>query len=113
MKKVIAPCEIASRDIIPAIKAIIVIQLHKKGTSQTQIASLLGITTAEVNYYIKGKRGNNDIIRKLQSDIQFMDTVSYTVEKIINDNDIVNLCTLCSIARKKILKDGSSCPFDW
>jgi len=113
LKKVIAPCEIASRDIIPAIRAIIVIGLYKKGTSQTQIASFLGITTAEVNYYIKGKRGNNEIINKLQSDVEFMDTVSSTVEKIINDTDVINLCTLCSIARKKILKDGSSCPFDW
>ncbi|MCI2415359.1 MAG: transcriptional regulator [Candidatus Aramenus sp.] len=113
MKKVIAPCEVVSRSVIPAIKAMIVIELYRRKVPQTQIASFLGITTAEVNYYIKGKRGNSDLIFKLQQDEEFVEAVRITAEKIVKEDEVINLCPLCSLARKKTLKDGNSCPFDW
>ncbi len=113
MKKVVVPCEVASRNIIPAIKASLVIELYKRKIPQTQIASFLGMTTAEVNYYIRGKRGNADLIHKLEQDEEFSEAVRITVDKIIKEDEVINLCTLCSLARKKVLKDGNTCPFDW
>ncbi|WP_252897049.1 transcriptional regulator [Metallosphaera hakonensis] len=55
-RKLIIPCESAMRDIIPAIKALLVTQLVSNGISQSQAASILGLTPAEISYYLKGKR---------------------------------------------------------
>ncbi|WP_236753131.1 transcriptional regulator [Acidianus sp. HS-5] len=113
-RKVIAPCEIAVRDIIPVIKSIIVERLYAQGLSQLQIASLMSVSSAEVNYYLKGKRGNEEEKKKLEEDDEFMDLVNSVVRKLISssDGEVVNICPLCSLARKKLKKNDYSCPYD-
>ena len=113
-RKIIAPCEVAVRDVIPVIKMIIVERLYSQGLSQLQIASLMGISSAEVNYYLKGKRGNEEEKKKLEEDEEFMDLVNAVVRKLIRstDGEIINICPLCSLARKKLKKNDYSCPYD-
>ncbi len=113
-KKVIAPCEIAVRDIIPVVKLIIVERLYAQGLSQLQIATLMGISSAEVNYYLKGKRGNKEEEKKLEDDEEFMDLVNSVVRRLISssDGETINICPLCSLARKKLKKNDYSCPYD-
>ncbi|WP_236749025.1 transcriptional regulator [Acidianus manzaensis] len=103
-QKLIAPCEIAVRDVIPAIKAILVESLYNQRLSQLQIASILGISTAEVNYYLKGKRSDMNIKYLLEKDSDFMDLTESLVRKMLTSDDVINICPLCSLARKKLKK---------
>lgn len=114
MKRVIAPCEIAVRDVIPAIKAILVERLYAQGLSQLQIASLIGISSAEVNYYLKGKRGDEEVKKKLETDEEIMDLIDSIVRRLLSsaDSEVINICPLCSLARKKLNKNSYSCPYD-
>ena len=62
------PCEYASREILPSIRAALVRYLvEEKGFSKYKVAKMLGITPASVTYYIKGARGNPALQAKLLS----------------------------------------------
>lgn len=109
------PCEVAVKDVIPAIKAILVIELTSKSYSQKEIAEMLDISIAEVNYLLKGKRGDEQMKKILLSDEDFMDLVKSFTQKLISDNngnEALSLCPLCSYARRKILKQQDACPYD-
>lgn len=114
MKRVIAPCEVAVRDVIPAIKAILVEKLYGQGLSQSQIATLMGMSSAEVNYYLKGKRGNEETKKKLEADEEMTDLIDSIVRRLLSsaDSEIINICPLCSLARKKLNKNSYFCPYD-
>ncbi|BFH72489.1 hypothetical protein SJAV_04330 [Sulfurisphaera javensis] len=114
-KKIIVPCEVAVKDVIPAIKALIATELSARGFSQKEIAEILTISIAEVNYLLKGKRGDEQLKKILSSDADFMDLLNSFTQKIVsNDNgaDPLSLCILCSYARRKILKQEQACPYD-
>jgi hypothetical protein len=49
-------CENAAKNKVPAIKAKLAKDLKKKGCSQKDIATILGVTEAAVSQYISGKR---------------------------------------------------------
>jgi len=56
--KLMAPCEIAARDILPAIKAAIAITLKERhGYTITHIARILGVTPTSAMNYVSGRRG--------------------------------------------------------
>lgn len=113
-RKIIVPCEIAVKDVIPAIKALLAEKLASKGYSQKEIAEILDISIAEVNYLLKGKRGDEEMKKELKSDDNFMDLLNSFVDKLANDHssDPLSLCILCSYARRKVLKQEQACPYD-
>lgn len=113
-KKVIVPCEVAVKDVIPVIKAILVSELFAKNYTQREIAEILNISIAEVNYLLKGKRGDEELKRTLLSDENFMDLVRSFTQKLIHseEDDPISLCPLCSYARRKVLKQENACPYD-
>ncbi|AWS00252.1 transcriptional regulator [Metallosphaera hakonensis] len=111
-RKLIIPCESAMRDIIPAIKALLVTQLVSNGISQSQAASILGLTPAEISYYLKGKRADGKYKSVLENDEEFMEMIRhYSVR--LGETDTVNICPLCSLARKKLGMMDYTCPYDW
>ena len=60
------PCEYASREILPSIRAALVRYLVEvKGYSKYRVAQMLGLTPASVTHYIKGVRGNRELQEKL------------------------------------------------
>ncbi|AWR98204.1 transcriptional regulator [Acidianus sulfidivorans JP7] len=93
-------------------KAILVESLYNQRLSQLQIASILGISTAEVNYYLKGKRSDQNIRLILEKDEDFMDLIDSMVRKILTSDEVINICPLCSLARKKLKQDEDICPYD-
>lgn len=101
---------------IPAIRSILAQELIKRGYSQKDIGEVLGISVAEVNYLIKGKRGDLEIKKELENDEDFVDLVNSFVNKLVNEKDsedtVISLCPLCSYARRKVLKQDSACPYD-
>jgi Predicted transcriptional regulator len=110
--KLLVPCEVAMRDIIPSIKAILVKEIVSQGLSQFKAASLLGLTPAEASYYLRGKRANTPYKHVLESDPEFMEVVRNFAVKLTN-NEVVNMCPLCSLARKKLRLQDYSCPYEW
>jgi uncharacterized protein len=62
------PSEIESKSLIPAVRAILARELVKvRGLKEEEVARLLGITQAAVSNYIRGTRGDIDLISKLSS----------------------------------------------
>jgi predicted transcriptional regulator len=49
--------------ILPAISRELAVCMEKSGASRSEIAQMLGTTTAAVSQYIKGKRGGAEICR--------------------------------------------------
>ncbi|BBG24138.1 hypothetical protein IC006_1441 [Sulfuracidifex tepidarius] len=114
MGKIIIPCERATKDVIPAIKVMLIKRLSEGGMTQSEIAKVFDITTADVNYYLHGKRGNTPITKKLEENPDFNGVVSEYASRILNKRDEnYNLCMLCSYARTKILKETQLCPYEW
>jgi uncharacterized protein len=62
------PSEIESKSLIPAVRAILAKDLVKaKGLKEEEVAKLLGITQAAVSNYLRGTRGDSELISKLTS----------------------------------------------
>jgi predicted transcriptional regulator len=62
------PSEIESKSLIPAVRAILAKELVKvRGLKEEEVARLLGITQAAVSNYIRGTRGDIELISKLSS----------------------------------------------
>jgi uncharacterized protein len=67
------PSEIESKLLIPAIRAILSKELvSEKGLKEEEVARLLGITQAAVSNYLRGTRGDNELISKLISQHEIM-----------------------------------------
>ncbi|MFX1294735.1 MAG: transcriptional regulator [Promethearchaeota archaeon] len=94
------PCEILVKDILPAIKAIIVKELNKKyNKTQKEIANLLGITQPSVSYYLHGVRGGKaiNIIKETnQSYALILELTEKLVNSRINTEGILKkICSIC------------------
>lgn len=102
------PCEIAVKEILPALRAIIAQRLvEEKGASIYAASKLLGITPAAVSNYVKSKRGNalRDILITNPKVKEMLDDV---VDRIKRGD--VNLstyyCILCAESRKVLNLEG-------
>ncbi len=101
------PCEYASREIIPSIRAALVKYLvEERGFTKYTVAKMLGITPASVTYYLKGARGNRRLEEKLLSEpyISFIKRLADIVVEAYNSGITRErytayrnvVCTLCS-----------------
>ncbi|HEX7208306.1 MAG TPA: transcriptional regulator, partial [Nitrososphaeraceae archaeon] len=62
------PSEIEAKSLIPAIRAILAIRLIKEyDLKEEVVANVLGITQAAVSNYLRGTRGDVELISKLSS----------------------------------------------
>jgi uncharacterized protein len=76
------PSEIESKLLIPALRAILSKELAiEKGLKEEEVARMLGITQAAVSNYLRGTRGDNELIAKLMSLSEIM-----TMIKEISDD---------------------------
>jgi predicted transcriptional regulator len=70
------PSEIESKLLIPAVRAILSKELIiEKGLKEEEVARLLGITQAAVSNYLRGTRGDNELISKLVSLSEIMSMI--------------------------------------
>ena len=70
------PAEIESKLLIPAVRAILSKELVvEKGLKEDEVARMLGITQAAVSNYLRGTRGDNEIISKLTSLSEIMSMI--------------------------------------
>jgi len=70
------PTEIESKLLIPAVRAILSKELAiEKGLKEEEVARMLGITQAAVSNYLRGTRGDNELISKLMSLSEIMSMI--------------------------------------
>ena len=70
------PSEIESKLLIPAVRAILSKDLViEKGLKEEEVARMLGITQAAVSNYLRGTRGDNELISKLLSLTEIMSMI--------------------------------------
>ena len=70
------PSEIESKLLIPAVRAILSNELVvEKGLKEEEVARMLGITQAAVSNYLRGTRGDNELISKLMSLSEIMSMI--------------------------------------
>ncbi len=70
------PSEIESKLLIPAVRAILSKELtFEKGLKEEEVARMLGITQAAVSNYLRGTRGDNELISKLMSLSEIMSMI--------------------------------------
>ncbi len=112
------PCERASREIIPSIRAALVKYLiEKKNLSRYSVAKLLGITPASVTNYMKGERGNSLVEQLLMSD-EYIGIIELMASIILQHNGLYDkdaytqykdlVCKLCSQINEAAKK--ANCP---
>lgn len=98
-----APCQRIVWDVLPAIRAAIVVELVKCGVAQVEAARMLEVAPSAVSQYLSGKRGYR---------IEFENDVKRSIEKLaedLKDGKNVNLVQrICDICRQ-LREDGDQC----
>ena len=72
------PSEIESRSLIPAVRVMIAKKLaNEHGMKEDRIAKILGVTQAAISNYVRGTRGDTQLVSKLES--------IYEIRRIVDD----------------------------
>ena len=70
------PAEIESKTLIPALRAILAKTLAEKhNVREDEISKMLGVTQAAVSNYIRGTRGDPELIKKLLTENQVSEMI--------------------------------------
>ena len=105
--KVRFPCEVMAKDVIPAFRALLARKLVVEyGFTQTQVANVLGVSQASINYYLTSKRGYKSEAREILK--EFEETIDEIAEEIAagqaTQRDIIkHFCAICSQLKTKHL----------
>ena len=76
------PSEIEAKSLIPAIRSILAQKLIKEyGLKEEDVAKVLGVTQAAVSNYVRGTRGDTQLVTKLESVLE----VTRMIEDIARD----------------------------
>jgi len=115
--KLMAPCEEAAKDILPAIKAAIAIILREHyGYSITRLAKILGVTPTAAQNYLNGKRGGAYLkllltIPELRSEVEeAAEAINLLREKghSVRTASFL-LCRICRDVRYYVEKNRAEC----
>ncbi|NVM28710.1 MAG: transcriptional regulator [Candidatus Helarchaeota archaeon] len=102
------PCEINVKLIIPAVRAVIVQELHEKyGKNQNEIASLLGLTQPSVSHYLRGERGARglEIVREQPAFKSVQDLIEKLIGNKMSDMEVIKeICIICMMIRPKFVE---------
>ena len=80
------PAEIESKTLIPALRAIIAKSLAEKHQVREEIISkMLGVTQAAISNYIRGTRGDPELIKKLLEEKQISEMVDDICDNLASD----------------------------
>ena len=80
------PAEIESKTLIPALRAILAKKLARvHNIREDEISKMLGVTQAAVSNYIRGTRGNPQLIEKLLSEEQVVKLINELSENLASD----------------------------
>ncbi|HEY9398839.1 MAG TPA: helix-turn-helix domain-containing protein [Nitrososphaeraceae archaeon] len=103
------PSEIESKLLIPAVRAILSKELViEKGLKEEEVARLLGITQAAVSNYLRGTRGDNELISKLMSLSEVMSMIKeigddLSTNRAYNAKTLSKFIALCNYMRYSLI----------
>ncbi len=103
------PAEIESKTLIPALRAILAKTLAKKHEiREDQISKMLGVTQAAVSNYIRGTRGDPELIKKLLAEEQVFEMISEISTDLASDrayspSSLSKFIGLCNYIKSSLL----------
>jgi len=103
------PSEIESKSLIPALRAIITKKLaseHK--IREDKISKMLGVTQAAISNYIRGTRGDPELIKKLLSEKQVSEIVTEICDNLAADKSytpatLAKFIGLCNYIKSSLI----------
>ncbi len=103
------PAEIESKSLIPALRAILAKKLandHK--IREDKISRMLGVTQAAVSNYIRGTRGDPELIKKLLSENQVAKMIDELTDSLSSDmaytpSSLSKFIGLCNFIKSSLL----------
>ena len=108
-KLLLMPCEVISRNLLPAIRAALAIILVKNyKLSGYEVAKMLNLTPAAISNYLAGRRGNKylDFILSDEESLKTIDSLARILTKSKGKQpkmrDVIRMtCGLCKKLRSK------------
>ena len=103
------PAEIESKTLIPALRAILAKTLSEKHSiREDQISKMLGVTQAAVSNYIRGTRGDPELIKKLLSEKQVSEMIyeisdDLSSDKAYSPSSLSKFIGLCNFIKSSLL----------
>jgi predicted transcriptional regulator len=103
------PSEIEAKSLIPAVRAILAKKLIKEyALKEEDIAKVLGITQAAVSNYVRGTRGDIELILKLESVREVMRMIDdiamdLSTNKAYTPSTLAKFVGLCNYMRYTLI----------
>ena len=103
------PAEIESKTLIPALRAIIAKTLAEKHDIREDVISkMLGVTQAAISNYIRGTRGDPELIKKLLAEKQVSEMIHDICDNLSSDNaytpsSLSKFIGLCNYIKSSLL----------
>ncbi len=103
------PSEIESKSLIPAIRVIIAKKLSTEFyLKEEAIAKMLGVTQAAVSNYVRGTRGDMELVLKLNNVPEVMRMVDdiakdLAANKVYTPSSMAKFIALCNYMRESLL----------
>ena len=103
------PAEIESKTLIPALRAIIAKTLAEKHEIREEIISkMLGVTQAAISNYIRGTRGDPELIKKLLTEKQVSEMIDDICDNLSSDkaytpSSLSKFIGLCNYIKSSLL----------
>lgn len=106
-KLLVMPCEVISKNLLPAIRAALAVTLVRNyKLSGYEAAKMLDLTPAAISNYLAGRRGNK-YLNYIMSDEETLRAIDSLARKLVNSgakatDDVVRAtCELCRKLRSK------------
>ena len=103
------PAEIESKTLIPALRAILAKTLAEKhDIREVEISKMLGVTQAAISNYIRGTRGDPELIKKLLAEQQVSEMISEICQNLASDmaytpSSLSKFIGLCNYIKTSLL----------
>ena len=103
------PAEIESKTLIPALRAILAKTLAEKHKiREDEISKMLGLTQAPVSNYIRGTRGDPELIKKLLTENQVSEMIYEISDDLSSDrayspSSLSKFIGLCNYIKSSLL----------
>ncbi len=103
------PAEIESKTLIPALRALLAKPLAEKhNVREAERSKMLGVTQAAVSNYIRGTRGDPELIKKLLSENQVSEMIFEICDDLSSDrayspSSLSKFIGLCNYIKSSLL----------
>ena len=103
------PAEIESKTLIPALRAILAKNLAEDhNVREDEISKMLGVTQAAISNYIRGTRGDPELIKKLSAEKQVSEMINDIASDLASDmayspSSLSKFIGLCNYIKTSLL----------